>query len=631
MEGRTTTKPFALPSEITPLRVRPDQLDSTCLGKSVTLLVQNILDSDPWFIAPADMESLRNIDNARSIANAVIQGFQKAGLYQTLTKVDENGSPSFTINDLRNNAQTIDDAFPNETSGLYFRYYETGAEVDWWSPHTKYLYVGQGIDLKACEEQYCSDSSSSKTQGRHSALVRQAKLCEMRVLCVLPNDVGVLRLAEQILICLFQTYRHEMFDNTQRSQGAKDLVDGIEKGDHIEVVRHAHYFDCLMNKVGEITGWTGAVKRSDFGLSRGANRTSPLGEKEFPSQSLYLRSEYWVMDETTDEPIVICSFRRGRMALFHSQVNETSGASCFSIQLSAYPPLVLSAACDAKLLPPEGTPYQVVIEVRNDWSPHPRSYARLAQIGPYENWDRANSFAVCIQWESTPGGKFQTLYLEHGAPNERLHADKPGSFSGYATGIRVIDWLYRETCDYHNDTVWIPKNQMSANVVQVSYDFVHQTIKLEPAPTGVAPPLSGKKRHPEDVAEQMKRPEYGLSAYPTSLLGQQTRCDTCTLTNTACNKKSDDSPCDVCKSFGRPFCTLSDGILTAEELEKHPTAAKLKRHHDLMSSLYLRPFNMSHGPGPVRMEMPPLSGDAGAMVDATDEMHTGEEPWWRVE
>lgn len=430
-----------------PPTFRYEEVGNTCFGKTVASFVQNIFDSPPWMLTQADVQALRAIGDAPSITGMIIQGKKQAGMYDTLTKVDGNGKPSFTIHDLRTKGHLIDNQTEAGIVGLYFRYYETGKLTKWWPPLTKFIYVGQSNDISRRGQNYRNDLNNPNREDhpKHIALTQQASKQEMRLLCVLPNSYRILHLVEQILVCLLQTYRKPVFDMTPGSQGAQDIVQSTDKSEYMETVRTARFFDDLMTKIGEKMGWTGGTKRFGFGVSHGVNGSSPLAEFR-TNQTLFVRNDFWMMDEASGEPLEISNFRRANMARLVVR-SEANNIRNIGIPLGSM--INVTAVCDSKHCPAENTEYQAVIEVRKDWKPHPKSFARLAQIGPYENWDRANSWAIKIQWEQPKGSKkFRELYLEHGVPNKRMKSDIPGSFIGYGAGIRVIHWLYREPSDY---------------------------------------------------------------------------------------------------------------------------------------------------------------------------------------
>jgi hypothetical protein len=86
--------------------------------------------------------------------------------------------------------------------------------------------------------------------------------------------------------------------------------------------------------------------------------------------------------------------------------------------------------------PAEGTLYNVRFEVRKDWKPHEYSWARLPLHGPFEDWDRANSWGVCIEWTDKTG-QHRCRYLHCERPFDMLDDLSYGSIQAYARGIEV--------------------------------------------------------------------------------------------------------------------------------------------------------------------------------------------------
>ncbi|EMD65300.1 hypothetical protein COCSADRAFT_180094 [Bipolaris sorokiniana ND90Pr] len=56
-------------------------------------------------------------------------------------------------------------------------------------------------------------------------------------------------------------------------------------------------------------------------------------------------------------------------------------------------------AVTALNLPPPGSHFEFVIEVRKDGTPYPNAWTQLPKIGRFQNWDQENSFAIRIEWE----------------------------------------------------------------------------------------------------------------------------------------------------------------------------------------------------------------------------------------
>jgi hypothetical protein len=86
--------------------------------------------------------------------------------------------------------------------------------------------------------------------------------------------------------------------------------------------------------------------------------------------------------------------------------------------------------------PIPGSTYNITIEVRTDWKPHPFSWARLPLIGPFKDWDRANSWAIAMHWVDKYD-QHQTRYLHCENRYEVLNKTSHGSIQPYARGIEV--------------------------------------------------------------------------------------------------------------------------------------------------------------------------------------------------
>jgi len=91
-------------------------------------------------------------------------------------------------------------------------------------------------------------------------------------------------LVEQIFVCLFESYRSDLLVGLL---GTVDTTKGIE---HVEAVQAAHYFKKVSEKVFSETRFFGAINRSSFGVSHGANYSMPFKEWAVSmEQLLFLR------------------------------------------------------------------------------------------------------------------------------------------------------------------------------------------------------------------------------------------------------------------------------------------------------------------------------------------------------
>jgi hypothetical protein len=271
---------------------------------------------------------------------------------------------------------------------------------------------------------------------------------EMRALCVVPSGFyeDYKYIVEQLFTSLLQTYRAALLNgnvSTKDYQGTSHQKNCID-------------MDKIATAAANLSKWTGAVQRdsfwrASFAKCAGLNYQSPISEAPTHETGNWLRQDGWVPDpEDPTESIKIANFTREapkKMTVLTAEEKFASPEKSFIIfslksevtkdyRFKIHRTLQKGLSSDGVDWPVEGSFFNVTFEVRLDWKPHPYSYARLPLIGPFADWDRANSWAVSIDWTDA-AGKHRSKYLHCEKLLMMVDKDEPGSLQPYAKGIEV--------------------------------------------------------------------------------------------------------------------------------------------------------------------------------------------------
>lgn len=278
--------------------------DTTVLGKTVVGLINEFLTNPATFMGTKlqDLLNKRNLQRkgstVESIAKTIIHGIKDANVYVTLNKT------SFTVMDVISAAKyRIDENFPHGTGGVYIRYHTSTSAVTRWLPDTKYIYVGKTIDYRDRFDGHPASKSSYGDLTRNSKQLLSSALCLMEE----ADNTDFAYLVEQIFVCLFESYRADLLIGPS---GAVDAARGIEQ---VEAVQAALYFSKISNNVFSETRYPGAVNRSSFGVSEGANYSMPFKEWAVTmEQLLFLRHDTAIKCRATGSRIPITVFKRAK-------------------------------------------------------------------------------------------------------------------------------------------------------------------------------------------------------------------------------------------------------------------------------------------------------------------------------
>lgn len=582
----------------------PNLPDTTKLGKTIGNLTTFFHDSPANFME----ESIPSLIDDIGIANftrTVLDGIKEAGLYKVLTRP----SGDFNKDEL---IQAASFKFgPGSTvdkSGIYARFHKSNSHAPLWTPNTTYMYVGKTNSMITRYSGHENNQTSS-----YGDLTRNSQ-CRMIALCVLPpkERAGLYFLAEQILLCLFQTYRPVVY---------QDITNRVQR---VSLHMAAKYFVAAFDKVSSLTGWSGAVRRPSFGIQQGANLSSPVLEfSVWSNRQVFVRTDSVIKDTTSGRSIPVSVFRLTRPK---TTTKDHKGKTIRAFSVCSDKVTVLSAGfrinvADSSFAPIPGTPFYLVIEVYKDGTPHPHSWTRLCDIGRFKNWDQARSFALRIEWEDPPkSGKWRAKYTHAGGRRAGEIMGKaagaeaiPGALDYYSKGISFLQWLFGAAPNHNHS--WIQKWKGSARVIQAEYDWMNQTIVLKPPTEGIQM-ISGDAKPDSEIKAQMNNPKYGFqnvdgefgkfTARKTVTDGARLKCDFCTmiggnnptLDRGAC-KQVTGKPrvCKNCEHLGRPCCSWTMGIKHPRTLDARAglTPDQIRTAKIAFTALFCRPFSKSEG------------------------------------
>ncbi|KAF2010040.1 hypothetical protein BU24DRAFT_467528 [Aaosphaeria arxii CBS 175.79] len=516
-------------------------------------------------------------------------------MHQVLNK------PDFSIHGLVDAKKyRINEYTPKGRGGIYVRLYLSGKNATFWTPGKNHLYFGHTIE-------FCSryTSHQTKSTAKHSLLKETAERMIMFPVAIFEHEnKTVYLLIEQIFVCLLQTWRRDVFAIRPGGSGAKLLA---ERPTAAAAVDAAHYYKMAIDLVAAKTGWPGGVLRESFQVPFGVNFSSPLQEIVFTERPLLLRKDTWIMNKQTGEPYQIAEFRRAKskLASWRERKSATGKSTNFGTHVFSGASLKDGGSFSFEMFctetpngingPLPGSRFYVTIDVRLDWKPHSKSWACLPEIGPYEDWDRANSWAIRANWEHPPAsGQWRHRWIQYFTPSVLIATNVPGGFNAYAQGIRMIHWLFGETPTHKHS--WIPDAYGAAFVKQMKWDFLTMTIDFA-TPVRLPPPISAARRSAASIKAQMKQPQYLLEGvdgpFQEKVGHRGIVCDTCRLMafdNTPCIQVADRRVCKNClEIYGRPCCSWTPTLRNRSTQEDKMSPDQIVQRNTIRSALICRP------------------------------------------
>jgi hypothetical protein len=408
--------------------------DCKYITTAISTFLRTLARTDPSGLTSDNLERLGGQSGTKVawMTTKIIEGIKRAGLLRVLN------DPQFTIEHLMANS-TLDckTSDARHKSGFYFRrYIEPNPNRP--KKHCS-LYVGQSGDLQS--------RSQGWTRGGHEEIIEKSESIDMRAICIVERVFydDHKYIVEQLFTSLLQTYRGVLLAKTATTTDG-DVQESFNIKNCLDMTQ-------IATAAAKESGWTGAVLRKSFWVDSfascaGLNYQSPIVEAPMYEQCVWLRTDGYMPDDS-GKSVPISNFRRAvpkMMTVIAPSQGSASKDKSFIIwslvsdnkeyRLRVSRTLPKGGLKDGLEWPAENTYYDITFEVRTDWKPHKYSWARLPLLGPFEDWDRANSWALRIDWKD-PSGQNRFKYLHCERPHLIMNKDSNGSIQAYARGIEV--------------------------------------------------------------------------------------------------------------------------------------------------------------------------------------------------
>jgi hypothetical protein len=533
------------------------QDDQALLVRSISTFLKAIIKCKAPFITNALISLLGGESGAKvkTVTATMTAGVDQAGLLELLNQDD------FTFDSMVHNATfAIDDNYTHGKGGIYFRrYQDLNGEY--------HAYIGKAQDFRQRYEHY-----KTKTTGRYHDNLRDhpGSTNSMHALCFLPKKqpLSLFLVCEQVFVSLFETYRPGLLN--------LDAPVSVERPDYMNHVEAARYMHEAAKAAASASKWPGGTSRTSFGCKFGVNVSSPLSECTF-EKALWLRTDATIQLQTK-EIVPVAKFRRTTPERLSNIQKTKEGARIGVLSISGYQfegktNIVFRSdvsKVDGFDAPRENDSFQLVFEVRLDGKPHQKSWARLPHIGPFMNWDIANSWALRIEWRD-PQEHWRSRYCQS-VTQQRIPDTQPGTLDTYVNGAGIIHYLFGKSLESRASI----NNFGFAMVRQVNHNYLQKQITFTDQKSYPNSLNAGRK--PNDIlVREMKDPKFHLQGInvPFGTMPQtgseknrRKKCDTCVLAEGGgekekCVEKKGTSyhVCTNCYDvYGRPCCSWTPDI-----------------------------------------------------------------------
>ena len=443
------------------------------------------------WMRPDVLDLLKDGKQSQAFFDAFLKGIDNAGLYGVLSKVD------FTFQDLLKAGQTV--TVNDHRKGIYLRLY--------WKWNGKAYkpcgYGGQTRDIKGfATRDYRHDQACDKEDVGSSPHYNIAKFADpegrkMIRFCILDEKMpsSWFYLAEQLEITMLTLY-HEALQLRADAIQVQAKPFGVEGPDTGETpvasvnadaenatgaYEAARLLRQLASKVFEKTGWTGGFGRTSFGAWQGLNWDSPLGDSKDIGKVPWTLIENSEMEIYSRRPITAAR-------------NSNSSRSCqVSIIGGNGRHFAVTWKVDAQHGPQLGQFVWPFVEITKSGKPHPKQFARLPEVGPYQDQPEAGQLAIRVVWRD--GEKWLSRYVQatiiwagNKASEQGVSKIRDPPFQRYASVLALKHHLQRTPVDVGGVPEDIARDHTLdyglANVRKQSFDFLSQVYLLEEMPVG---------------------------------------------------------------------------------------------------------------------------------------------------
>jgi hypothetical protein len=539
----------------------------------------------------------QNGERIHSVTRTIIHGLHTAGMLEGVMN-----KPHFTIQDMLARCTPITRATAGNWTScglIYFVHYVL-------PDNSAYLYIGKTRNLVSRLETYRRSEINTKDpsyNGLHAKTRRNAIKKTMAPLCILPSMEDYKKLqgiVEQVFTSLLGTYRRDLIGFADKVNMLDRFVDdessSARKG-RMTDIEHCKVFMAITEKAFAKTGFECGVTWPGFGVSQGMNWQSPLpewGNKWDCEPTIWLRADSFAVDSADGNTFPIANIRRSKRMLTHwiDKGSKPRGdtwyravwfANSYHGPAAMYVTLDSNQVCksrdhiDDKLYPPEGATTWISWETRLDWGVHERAWSRLPDIAPYNDWDRARSWALKVEWKDKSGAD-RVRYMQS-TRSLTTRKDDEGSIIGLSTyeiGLAISHYLFND--ERRSNRPWVNKIDGYLEVRRLDMDCLTWTTSFkdqQKVHSGPYPPPNGNLRSDAVILINMKEQCRDILVIDedgscTSLAAfgvkgaRRKKCDTCYMVNAdlgECTKEDGNVVCTHCRAmFNRPACTWTRGI-----------------------------------------------------------------------
>ncbi|KAG9512600.1 hypothetical protein KCU93_g10300, partial [Aureobasidium melanogenum] len=396
----------------------------------------------------------------------------------------DSGKP-FTVQDLRLACPVLNDI--HTLGGIYLRYYAT-------NKGDKAIYIGQSVNMRRRQGDHELNIKNPNKKAYHYRLARGATTREARMMCR-TDDRILLDIIEQLMISLLESYAPFVKNKSRDSvefkletdiiandptQGPFQIQKTEEFAEKDFTLQSRMLFE-VFNRVKHRTKWPGCCDSKDFG-ARGLNHQSPLVTFARAEQMFWTKM---VLPEAgltqyRRPPIKVAAHNNAAGQPQHD-VPVVNNASTHRIIVSGLSDEEIFAKASELSLqwgadevgPPVGVDATVCVEIMHNGAYHPNNWAGLPTVGPWKNWNRANSLAIRLEW--AVGGQHYVCYfrsfIQHDIIQDRNKRNTVGAFRPYAVAEGLRRYLEQETVTNPED--WYTYYGRS-RVKEVDFEWLRQ-------------------------------------------------------------------------------------------------------------------------------------------------------------
>ena len=474
------------------------------------------------FIRRDAMDLLNNDALANSTVDQILQGVRNAGFFAVLNQ------PNFTFTQLQSTGSIVDGS--DTRLGLYLLFYSQFRGEPTRKPHA---YVGKTQSGFGLRNNRHSTSQWVEMSSNHYQVARKAERRHMSPVCILTGEQPLpYTFAEQFFILMLQLYlpwvlRHVPEDFTEM-QTADESRDNIAK--YFSVRQQTHILTTVAREIFRITGWPGGCERPSFGSDWGLNWSSPFTESvkekliwtkiSAPGEmAVYRRPPIQVTKLPDTNTVFITGSSERAVA-----GSDNTDRSSFSLTLHP----------DSE--PNAGTWVYPAVEITLNGRRHPAAYARLPEVGPWDDWEEAMQVAIRLEWDAPDGGKVRR-YIQ-AVVVDKFNQNADCAYSAYVNMIALKRFVTQQRVGEMYP--WF-RDWGVARVKEISWCHMQQLYIIRDFISNLPPARKARRRTLAEVGADLQArgaygvngPWQGFAPGPRPSLGEtrRTKCDGCLISS----------------------------------------------------------------------------------------------------